>query len=49
MPLAKAAVATVRKLKCKKNPLRDHVWTVFDRDGHPHLIGPFKVSGTAHS
>ena len=37
MTLANAAVAAVRKLKRKKNPLRDQVWTVFDRDDHPRF------------
>lgn len=34
MTLANAAVTAIRKLNRKKKPLRDQVWTVFDRDNH---------------
>lgn len=37
MTLASAAVEAVRQLKRRKNPLRDQVWTVFDRDDHPRF------------
>ena len=37
MTLANAAVKAIDQLERRKNPLRDQVWTVFDRDEHPQF------------